>query len=109
RNCGRNWLEDCELWLNTAAVEQDRLNRFWYSVPANALRSVPRHESDDQTADNRNRDNEKSKMMAARRNQFCCEALVEEQISKKPDQLQQTQCNKCTEYADGYSQSGDRQ
>ena len=66
RNCRRNRLQNRQLRLDTAAVEQNRFDRFGYSVTANALRSVSRHQADDEAAQDRYCNNEDPKMMADR-------------------------------------------
>ena len=51
RDRGRQRLEQRDLRLDAAAVDQDRFDRFGNAVAADALRAVARHHADDQRAE----------------------------------------------------------
>ena len=47
RDRRRKRLQHRELWLDAAAVDQNRFDRFRDAVAANAVGSIPRHQPDD--------------------------------------------------------------
>jgi hypothetical protein len=84
-----NRLEHGDLRLDAAAVDQDRFDRLWNAMAANAIRAVARHQADDQRPGHRHQDDERSEVVARRRHQVGGEALEEEQIGKESDQFEE--------------------
>src|SRR5262249_2101247 len=109
RNCRRNGFQDRKFRLDAAAVEQNGFNGFRYAMAANSFRTVSRHQPDNETAKHRNGYNKDSKMVPARRNEFCRYPLIKEDICEKSDELQQPQRYECTECADRNGEGGNSQ
>ncbi len=84
-------LEQRDLRLDAAAVDQNRLDGLGNAVAADALRSVPRHEADDERADHRHDDDEQAEVVAGRRDERRVEPLKEEEVREEPDELGQRQ------------------
>ena len=77
RNRRGDRLQDRQFRLDAAAVEQNGFNRFRYPVAANAFRAVTGHQADDETANDRHRDDEISQMMTDWRHRLGRDSLVE--------------------------------
>jgi hypothetical protein len=78
RDRRRDRFEQRDLRLDAAAVHQDGFDRFRNAVSANALRSVARHEADDQRAGDRHQHHKRPQMMTGGRDERRIDALKEE-------------------------------
>src|SRR4029077_5304870 len=65
---GRQRLEERNLWLHAAAIDQNGLDGFRYSVASNALRTVSRHDPDDQGTGDGDENAVDTQVVADRRN-----------------------------------------
>src|SRR4051812_7852047 len=89
RNRRRKRLQNSQPRMNTAPVHQDRFNRFRNAMSSNALRPIPRHQTDDQRPHDRHRHRVNAEMVPGRRSERSTEMLVVEKVREKADQLQQ--------------------
>ena len=87
RNGARKRLQDRDLRLHLAAVDQDRFDRFRNAVAADPLRPVARHQPDDQRARPPAPHLPQPQVVGRRRYHRRAPALEEEQIGEQPDQL----------------------
>jgi hypothetical protein len=72
--------------LDAAAVDEDGFDRFGNAVAADAIRSVPRHQANDQRTDHWHDDDERTEMMRFRFRSPRRDALEKEDIRKERDQ-----------------------
>ena len=107
-DCGRQRLEERNLWLHAAAIDQNGLDGFWYSVASNALRTVSRHDPDDQCTGDGDENAVDAQVVADRRNHRGTPSAEVKQIREQPDQAQQHQGDERAERADSHRQCGDR-
>src|SRR5690606_17826076 len=75
------------------AVQKYRFDCFGNAVAANAVGTVPRHQTDYQTADDRHEYYKISERVPDRRSIGETERLIKEKIRKKRDQFQEKECN----------------
>ena len=77
-------------------------------MTANPLRTIARHEADDEAADHRHEYFQPAKVVARGRNHRGAPALVEKQVGKNSNQSQQGKSDERTEYANADRQEGNR-
>ena len=90
-NRRRQRLEQRDLRLDAAPVDEDRLDRFRNAVPADALGSVPRHGPDHERARDRHEDHQRAERMRLRRDQRGADPLKEEKIRKEADEREEAE------------------
>ena len=105
----RQRLEEGDLRLDAAPVDQDGLDGFRDAMPADALRAVPRHDADDERAGDWNEDHEWSQRVRRRSDRRHAQALVEEHVGEKADERQEGQCDPGADDADHDREGPDRQ
>ena len=79
--------------LYLAAADQDRLQRLRDTVAPDPVRAIPRHQSDNQTADHRDEDHARSQVVLRRADEGKRKMLIEEEIGKEADELQEDNCH----------------
>ena len=84
-----NGLSSATFGVDAAAVDQNRLDRLGDAVAADPIRSVPRHQADDQRADHRNHNDERPEMVANGRHRSGREPAVEEDVREERDQREE--------------------
>src|SRR6516164_5672957 len=89
RDGRRNRLKESDFWFNPAPVQQDGLNRFGNSMSANTFRPVARHKTDNQATYHWHQNDKPSQVMAGGTHHVRLKSLIEEQVGKQPDQLEQ--------------------
>src|SRR5262249_15363908 len=77
-----------------AAVDENRFDCFWNAMAANALGTVARHETDDESAHNWNQNREIAQVVAGRRDHGGAPAAEIKEIGEKADQPEQNERNK---------------
>ncbi len=107
-DCRRDRFQNGYLRFNLAALEQNCLNRLWDTMTADSLRTVTRHEADDETTNHRHENFQPAKMVARGRNHSGAPALVEEQVGENSNQSQQGKSDERAEYTDADRQEGNR-
>src|SRR5581483_10102278 len=90
-NGGGERLQDRDLRLYLAAVDQDRFDGFGNAMPADALAAVAGHKADNQGADHRYENFENTQVIIGRRNQRRPDPLQEEEVGEEPDEAEQCQ------------------
>ena len=83
----RDRLQDRDLGLDAAAVDQHRFHGFGNAVAANLVAAVTRHDADDHAADHRSDDHPQAEMIVARAGEGEREAMEEEDVGEQPDQV----------------------
>src|SRR4029078_4079025 len=89
RDRRRERFQNRDSWLDAAAVDENRLNRFGDAVAPDALRPVSGHQPDDERTRNRRNQDEPAQVVAGRRHEGRADALEEEQVGEQTDQTQE--------------------
>jgi hypothetical protein len=109
RNRRRQWLEQRDLRLDAAAVDENRFDRLRNAVAADPARSVAGHQADEQRAGHRDGDDPWTDVGGLRRDQGSADTLEEEQVREQPDQRQQRFREVGADDAEDEREAGDRQ
>ena len=86
RDGGRNGLENRHSRLNAAAIEQHRFHGLGNAVSPDFRRPILRHDSDDESADDRNRDDPQPQMIVTSAGKVGHKAAVEGNVGQQSDQ-----------------------
>jgi hypothetical protein len=108
RDGGGNRLEQRDLWLNPAAVHQDRFHRFRDSMALDFRTSVLRHHANDQATDHRHHNHPPSQMVSANAAESCAGIVEKEKVGEEADQLIQDVSDYAGEKADSCRQERDQ-
>src|SRR5215831_5255046 len=88
RNSRRKRLQKCQAWRNSAALNEDGLNRLGNAMAANALRTIACHESYDESAHDGYENYQCAEVVASRRYQVHSPPLEEKKICEQTDESQ---------------------
>ena len=88
-------------------MNENRLDGLWNAVAADAIRSVARHQPDEDRANDRHENHERSEVVLRRRGERETEPLEKEKICEEVDELQQPGGNVRGEHSDDNRQTGD--